>query len=517
MQTVLSSGIFTRSPSLASFLQYVCDRYFEGQSETIKEYNVAVEALGRPATFDQKKDSIVRVEAHRLRKRLLEYYKDQGADHPIQITIPPGNYVPQFRRREDPVLNGTLVDVALEPRFQPPHNGEAAIPQNSLTLTNLPPSVIDAEPVLHPDRRPGWRLMAIVATAVSLALLGVAFFRARPVHSEGTKATFIPAIPLGDEVRIMAGSTAATLIDHYGQTWHGDQFFQGGEPVSFATRPIARSLDPSLFFAHREGNFSYNIPLKPGSYELHLYFAETLFGENNAAAGGESTRLFNVQINDKMSLFYFDVVADAGGSNAADIKVFKDVSPAADGKLHISFISTNKESPFVNAIEVLPSTKGLMRPIRIVARDSIYTDKQNQPWSADRYFTNGMMLRRHDPVANTEEDELYRSERYGHFTYTIPVADNTRYTVTLKFCESWFGPGRPGGGGTNSRLFDVYLNGRTLLRNFDIYKESGGSLRAFDRTFRGIEPTAQGKLFFQFVPVQNYALINGIEIIDEGK
>src|SRR5579863_1451827 len=94
LQSVLSSGIFNRAPNLAHVLTYVCEKYFEGEAEQIKEYNIAVEALGRPAVFDQKRDSIVRVEAHRLRRRLREYYEAEGADHSIRIDIPPGQYAP---------------------------------------------------------------------------------------------------------------------------------------------------------------------------------------------------------------------------------------------------------------------------------------------------------------------------------------------------------------------------------------------------------------------------------------
>ncbi len=506
LDAVLSSGIFARSPSLANFLQYVCEKYFEGQSGTIKEYNVAVEALGRSPSFDQKKDSIVRVEAHRLRKRLQEYYRELGAGHSIQISIPPGNYVPQFVHKEDAQqpLTSIVESTAV--------NGQEQV---ALQVAGLPPPVLDAEPVLPPSHKPGWRLI-LTFIAVALLVGGIATVRSRASKAEPHRPVPVPAIPLGEEVRIMAGSAAASLVDHYGQTWHGDQFYHGGNTLTVSSRPIAKSQDPALYLTRREGDFSYDIPAKPGTYEVHLYFAETMFGENNIAAGGESTRLFNVRINGIMSLFYFDVVSDAGGSNTADVKIFKDVKPAADGKIHIAFVSTNKESPFVNAIEVLPSTPGFMRPVRIVARDISYADKTNLHWSADRYFTNGMMLRRHDPIANTEDDELYRSERYGNFTYTIPVVDNTRFTLTLKFCESWFGPGRPGGGGADSRIFDVYANGRTLLRNFDLFKEAGGSLRAIDKTFKGLEPNAQGKIVLQFVPDRNYALINGIEVLDEG-
>jgi len=97
VEAVLRSGIFHRAPKVASFFRYVCDRYFEGEADKVKEYNIALEALGRPATFDQKKDSIVRVEAHRLRKLLSDYYAVAGANHALQITIPPGQYVPRFQ------------------------------------------------------------------------------------------------------------------------------------------------------------------------------------------------------------------------------------------------------------------------------------------------------------------------------------------------------------------------------------------------------------------------------------
>src|ERR1700693_4344526 len=96
LESILPSGVFSRAPGLAQLLSYVCNKYFEGESAQVKEYNIAVEALGRPADFDQKRDSIVRVEAHRLRKRLREYYENEGAQHACQIEIPHGQYAPRF-------------------------------------------------------------------------------------------------------------------------------------------------------------------------------------------------------------------------------------------------------------------------------------------------------------------------------------------------------------------------------------------------------------------------------------
>src|SRR3954451_9961924 len=80
LDRVLRSGIFERAPNLALILRYVCHKYFEGRLEEIKEYNIAIDALGRPQGFDQKRDSIVRVEAHRLRKRLADYYASAGRE-----------------------------------------------------------------------------------------------------------------------------------------------------------------------------------------------------------------------------------------------------------------------------------------------------------------------------------------------------------------------------------------------------------------------------------------------------
>src|SRR5580698_7187132 len=101
-ESLLASGIFDRAPNLSQVLTYVCEKYFEGAAEQIKEYNIAVEALGRPAGFDQKRDSIVRVEAHRLRKRLREYYEAEGSGHTVRIDIPSGQYAPKFVRLRPP-------------------------------------------------------------------------------------------------------------------------------------------------------------------------------------------------------------------------------------------------------------------------------------------------------------------------------------------------------------------------------------------------------------------------------
>ena len=104
LEAVLSSPLLSRAPSLRSFLEYICNESFAGRADELKEYSIAIEALGRGHDFDHTKDSIVRVEAHKLRKRLASFYETEGARHALVIEIPPGSYAPAFVARS--VLSG---------------------------------------------------------------------------------------------------------------------------------------------------------------------------------------------------------------------------------------------------------------------------------------------------------------------------------------------------------------------------------------------------------------------------
>ncbi|MGH9663388.1 MAG: malectin domain-containing carbohydrate-binding protein, partial [Bryobacteraceae bacterium] len=172
---------------------------------------------------------------------------------------------------------------------------------------------------------------------------------------------------------------------------------------------------------------------------------------------------------------------------------------------------------FLNGIEISPGIPGRLRPIRIVARDRAFTDSLGREWEPDRYARGGQLVVRNEPISDTPDQELYHGERFGNLTYSIPVAPSGRYGLTLYFSETWFGPGRPGGGGVGSRVFDILCNGVALRRSFDLFKEAGGSNRAFTVTFHNLEPSPQGKLVISLVPRQNYAAINALEIVNESK
>jgi Tol biopolymer transport system component len=95
---ILASQTFAKSRRLQDFLRYTVDRIKTGQGDTIKEYLLAVEVFDRKPSFDPRFDSIVRVQAGRLREKLEKYYATEGRGDTILIAVPKGAYVPTVHR-----------------------------------------------------------------------------------------------------------------------------------------------------------------------------------------------------------------------------------------------------------------------------------------------------------------------------------------------------------------------------------------------------------------------------------
>jgi hypothetical protein len=492
-----------RSSRLAQLLTYIGEKYFAGQSDRLSEYTIATEVFGRSKTsFDATEDAIARVEAHRLRKKLKEFYEGPGKDHPLQLSIPPGSYVPTFTHKPVEFPSpATEPGVASDWKGASPANHSAADPAAPAASTLL--------------RSRNWLLavlaVALIAgTAVTIEIV----FRphaAAPVAPAVHNATGALSAPQGAAsapvpLRLLAGYSGAPQSDSAGQVWNADQYVHGGGPWRRNDATVARTSDPFLFDYWRTGDSSYDIPLRPGVYELHLYFV-------TSERASESFRTFTVRINGEVALTGFDINSDAMGENIADERVFRDVSPAADGMLHISFAS-ERGAPQVNAIELLPGIAHKQLPIRLVMQRTSFTDHSGQLWQPDNYFVNGRMSDQRQEIVGSPDPDLFATERYGHFTYAIPVDTRDRYTLVLHFVEFYFGS--QAAGGVGSRVFRVMCNGETLLDSFDIYKEAG-SLHVLVKTFYHLKPTAQGKLNLTFEPVVNNATISGIEVLDESQ
>ena len=142
---------------------------------------------------------------------------------------------------------------------------------------------------------------------------------------------------------------------------------------------------------------------------------------------------------------------------------------------------------------------------------TVYNGSDGTVWQVDNSFTGGATFDVPSPISGTTDDLLYQTERYGDFSYNIPVA-SACYDVTLHFAEIWFGsvggPGAPG-----QRVFDVNIEGATELDDYDIFA-AVGSLAPDVHTFE-IQVT-DGSLDIDFVSIVDNAKVSAIEVVYSG-
>jgi TolB-like protein len=127
LERIMASATFATATRHSRLLRYLVERTLAGEGDQLKEYVLGTEVFDRPASYDPRLDSIVRVEARRLRSRLEEYYSSDGADAPVIITIPRGSYVPEFGVRPDRGQRSALSPLAEPDRPASRHlNGRTA-------------------------------------------------------------------------------------------------------------------------------------------------------------------------------------------------------------------------------------------------------------------------------------------------------------------------------------------------------------------------------------------------------
>jgi serine/threonine-protein kinase len=95
-----ASAALRTSTQLRALLRHLVDHTLAGDTHRLKELALGIEVFGRPAaSYDPRRDPIVRVEARRLRERLARYYCEEGWNALVDVELPVGAYVPRFRRR----------------------------------------------------------------------------------------------------------------------------------------------------------------------------------------------------------------------------------------------------------------------------------------------------------------------------------------------------------------------------------------------------------------------------------
>ncbi len=128
-----------------------------------------------------------------------------------------------------------------------------------------------------------------------------------------------------------------------------------------------------------------------------------------------------------------------------------------------------------------------------------------EAWVADQYFTGGTVYSTTSPIANTTQDQIYQTERFGNFSYAIPVGQAGTYAVDLHLAEIYFGT-------TGQRVFNINIeNGQFVRNNLDIIQTFGANNTAFVLRADNLNIT-DGTINITFTNVVNNAKVSGIAV-----
>ncbi|HKK32917.1 MAG TPA: malectin domain-containing carbohydrate-binding protein [Desulfomicrobiaceae bacterium] len=279
-------------------------------------------------------------------------------------------------------------------------------------------------------------------------------------------------------------------VDGSGVRYQEDAHFTGGnpKPATETSAPISGTEDDPLYQSERWGTFGYDIPMDNGNYVVTLRFAEIYWTD-------PGQRIFDVLVEGEEAVTDLDLVAEAGAAAAYDVEIPVSVT---DGTLDIDFTTDVNHAKLSAVLVTRDETAPPAGPETVLAVNAggtRYVDGDGNVFQADALFLGGKGKDATDKIgaiAETEDDFLYRSERWGTFGYALPLANGT-YDVVIKCAEIfWSDP--------DKRIFTITAEGRAVATNLDLVA-AAGSLTAHDLTAR-VEVT-DGELNVDFAASVN--------------
>lgn len=206
---ILQSDELSGSDVLRRLLKFLAEKTLSGEADELKEYSVAIDGLGQPASYDPKHTSAVRTQAGRLRQKLMDYYREEGAADAIIVGLPKGHFRLTCRFRISAIPASDSSDAAEAHCTQPQHDEKKNRSRRLLTP---------------------WRVGLLLAiTAFSIALNIYSWVR----HPWNAKA---------------ADAAASDLSPAMKELW---------SPFTVSKRPLMLVLEDPLFLEFHSGSGIY--------------------------------------------------------------------------------------------------------------------------------------------------------------------------------------------------------------------------------------------------------------------
>ena len=179
LNEMLAAPFFAQSARCKKFLSHVVLQTLSGNADQLKERTIGISVFDRANDYDTGEDAIVRVTANDVRKRIGQFYQESRVAHPVQIDLPRGTYVPEFRIR---LAASTPAPIASD---APPQEAPQTKPELPIAAETHPPSTVQDQPaaglpipaVTAPPqkfgaRRPWITVAFLVLIFIAMAVLG---------------------------------------------------------------------------------------------------------------------------------------------------------------------------------------------------------------------------------------------------------------------------------------------------------------------------------------------------------
>jgi hypothetical protein len=167
---IAASKGFCKSSFLPNFLLYICEQHLIGNTQEITEQRIGTKIFHRASNYNPGEDNIVRSYARLLRKRLDEYFEQEGIDEPVRLVVPRGAYVPIFEHHAE--KNRSFAAPSQIADEEPEH------PSPTRLASGLPP--------VRVDRTKSWGYI-LLGIAIGALLASAAWFFTRSAPSRNVE------------------------------------------------------------------------------------------------------------------------------------------------------------------------------------------------------------------------------------------------------------------------------------------------------------------------------------------